>query len=404
MDIISWAKELKDKLCQTVDLFVLQVSRLFPIDKKLICLESEGDCSDNAYAFFNYVQNKLNDKYKVIWFVDHPENFRNGRNVVYVRKQWKNQNWRRNYYLARCSFYIYDHNNLLKDYFKRIGQTIIYLGHGYAFKAPKGGVTKTMITGPDEVISISQLGEKSDREWLRIENLKTVILGYPRNDYLFEKSAYVKGVIEKKYQISRYDKVFLWMPTFRQSNAKNISEDYLKNETGLPMFGSIDGLETLNRYLADNNAVIYLKLHHLQAELPIFNRCFSNIAVIRDSDLQSMGIQLYQFVSFSDALITDYSSISVDYMLLDNPIIYTLDDIDEYRKSRGLRDSSLEHMPGYHVYNPTQLIGAMGEVINNQDRYAIERTCISKEFHYYRDGNSAHRIASHLGLEKEEKQ
>ena len=112
-----------------------------------------------------------------------------------------------------------------------------------------------------------------------------------------------------------------------------------------------------------------------------------------------MGIQLYQFIPLSDALITDYSSVSVDYLLLNKPIIYTLDDYEEYARSRGFcLDNAINYMKGYHVYDEKGLEDSLIEISNGVDRYAQERETIAKEFHSYRDGNASARILKLAGI------
>ena len=49
----------------------------------------------------------------------------------------------------------------------------------------------------------------------------------------------------------------------------------------------------------------------------------------------------------SDALITDYSSVYFDYLLLDKPIGFTVDDMELYIKDRGfIFNNPEEYMPG----------------------------------------------------------
>lgn len=116
------------------------------------------------------------------------------------------------------------------------------------------------------------------------------------------------------------------MPTFRQSNSKEISEEYIDNQTGLPIFETYDSLKKFSEYLNKNNVLLVFKLHHLQADLDVFHKKFDNILILRDEDLSSDGVQLYQVVKYADIIISDYSSISIDAMVLDIPLIYTLDD------------------------------------------------------------------------------
>jgi CDP-glycerol glycerophosphotransferase (TagB/SpsB family) len=133
--------------------------------------------------------------------------------------------------------------------------------------------------------------------------------------------------------------------------------------------------------------------------MPVFKQKFSNIKIVRDEELADNGIQLYQFIPHTDALVTDYSSISADYMLLNKPMIYILDDYDEYRKSRGIySENVLELMPGYHVFNLEELKEAIIEICRGVDKYKNKRNELLPKFHTYQDGCASKRILDHLGI------
>ena len=189
------------------------------------------------------------------------------------------------------------------------------------------------------------------------------------------------------------------MPTFRQSVAKEISEDYLNSQTGLPIFETEESLKQFSDYLKKHNLLMVFKLHHFQANLPVFQKHFDNILVVHDEDLQDMGIQLYQFIPFADAMISDYSSITVDYLLLDRPMIFTLDDYDQYDKSRGLYPkNAIGYMKGYHVYNQKELQDSLTEILSGVDKYKEDRHAIMSEYHTYVDGNSSERVLKRIGI------
>ena len=71
------------------------------------------------------------------------------------------------------------------------------------------------------------------------------------------------------------------------------------------------------------------------------------VQFIQESDLEMAGIQLYELLGQTDALMTDYSSVAVDYMLCDKPIAFLLEDYEAYRKNRGfVFEDPLQYMPG----------------------------------------------------------
>lgn len=372
-----------------------------PIDYHSIVLESEGDCCDNAFALFDYIKNNgYLGKYRITWLVEYPENFKDTENVRYVQKVIGDYFTKETIKeLRTCKWYIYDHCNVMSDYKKREKQLFIYLSHGWGYKAPKGRNLDTDKSRFDIMTATGPLAAEGLSEYWNSPQSKVVVTGYPRLDYLFRKNSSVDAILQNKWKFNKFDKVIFWMPTFRQSWSKHISENYIENETGLPIFNDIDSIRRFDLFLNSINSLLVFKLHHLQADLPIFKLVFNNIIVVRDEELQNMGIQLYQLINYADAMVSDYSSISIDFMIVDKPIIYTLDDYEEYNKSRGLfPENAIDYMPGYHVYNAQELEKSIAEIASGIDRYMEARRKVVDQYHTYRDGNSSKRILEQLRI------
>ena len=399
--LVGCAVSIRYRIIKKYNNFLIKMYSDLPIDEHSIVLESEGDCCDNAYALYDYMkQNGYVGKYKITWLVEHPENFRDEKSVKYVKKSI-DYNFAINTIkaLSTCKWYIYDHCNVMSDYEKKQGQTFVYLSHGCGYKASKGSsLTKcksrydyTMSTGP-------MSAEKLSRYWgMPLEY--SIITGYPRLDYLFQKNDDVDKKVDDKWNFNLYKKIFFWMPTFRQSSSKYLSEDYIQNETGLPIFETNESLKEFDEFLASINSLVVFKIHHLQAELPVFSIKFQNIIIIKDEDLQAMDIQLYQIIHRADTMISDYSSISIDYLIVNRPIIYTLDDYEQYDKSRGFDPpNAIDFMPGHHVYNSQELKNSIKEIVQGIDRFSNERKKIINLYHKYQDGDSSLRILNFLNI------
>lgn len=366
------------------------------IDNNLIVLESEGDCCDNAYALFDYMKsNGYLDKYKIVWLVDYPENYIDTEKVKYCYKDIESKfSFNTIVYLSTCKYYIYDHCNVL-GYFKKPEQKAIALNHGMVFKASTQ--KKGYVNPIDESILTSPLFSKGMSQFCACDENKCVVLGFSRCDYFFKPLNNKQERIKKEF--AKYNKVILWMPTFRRSKSKTLDEEYFDSKTGLPIIKTDSQLNKLNQLLQDNNLLCIFKIHHLQAELDSFKKEYSNIRVLNDDDFVKMGIQNYQFVMLTDVLITDYSSIAVDYMLLDKPIIYTMDDYEEYKASRGFwYENPKQYFVGYQVYDETELFESLIELGKDVDKYKEERRKLLPTLHTYTDGNASKRILNHLGI------
>lgn len=195
-----------------------------PIDQHSIVLESEGDCCDNAYALFDYMKNNgYLGKYRITWLVEHPENFKAEDNVQYVQKEiWDCFAKETIKELRTCKWYIYDHCDILGSR-KRAGQKSFFLTHGAGFKAAS---SSNAICYADTTYSLSPFFYKRVSDWCgcKVESMKD--LGFSRLDFFFEEMSNNQVEFQKKHKLDAYKKVFLWMPTFRTSKNKDLTEDY----------------------------------------------------------------------------------------------------------------------------------------------------------------------------------
>ena len=382
---------------QVRTIIIIQFARLFPIRKDIVVFESNPDLSDNSYAMFHYLYTHgFQGKYRLCWLIRDKRKIGlfNLKNITYLKAGTVKEI----FMLQRAKFVFFDHSNLLSGV-RRKNQVSIALWHGTPIKGPKSNIPKGSKTWPTYVTATSELACKFTAQFCFVPEKIVKPWGYPRNDYLFNLDNIKRERIAHRFEYNKYNKVILWMPTFRQSFDTFLSEDYMNNETGLPLTNTEKELNEFNDFLRLHNILIMLKLHPLQAKMPIFSKTFSNILIVRNTDLEYLGVQLYEYLATSDALITDYSSISTDYLLLNRPIIFTTSDYEDYKHSRGfIVENILDYLPGPHVNNMSEFQEALRNITSNNDLYVEKRKEVTKLFHKNPDGNSAKRIAEKVGI------
>jgi CDP-glycerol glycerophosphotransferase (TagB/SpsB family) len=113
--------------------------------------------------------------------------------------------------------------------------------------------------------------------------------------------------------------------------------------------------------------------------------------------LRKGGINLYQLIAETDALITDYSSVAFDYLLLDRPIGYTLDDFDEYTPGFVV-ENPLDYMPGKKIWSTEDFLEFMSDMANGNDIFADQREKLRNYIHTYQDNRNSARLLDILDL------
>lgn len=232
----------------------------------------------------------------------------------------------------------------------------------------------------------SPLFKEEMQKCFGIDDNKMFLTGNPRNDYLF------KGCeLPKEY--SHSGKTVIWMPTFRRGiGLRETSKD-------IPILNK-DNVKELVAFLQKYNIKLFIKPHPLQlgglADV-IPAKEYSAIQLLTDEDLMAHSISLYELLGNTDALITDYSSVYFDYLLIDRPIGFAIDDYKEYSANRGFALHPAEYyMPGKKMQTLQDLIDFLLDLVNERDPYSINRKTINEIVNYFQDANSCKRCAEFI--------
>lgn len=212
------------------------------------------------------------------------------------------------------------------------------------------------------------------QEAFGVEERKIKALGVPRTDFYLKNSneevlTRLRARFEKKYPALENKKIVLYAPTFRddpdrdQQLVKNFNVNRFNQELG-------------------SEYVLMIRLH------PLLNQ-------VEDGDF--IDVTFYpdekELLLIADILVTDYSSIMIEYALLNKPIIFFPYDYEYYiNEERGFYFDYEDTVPGPIAYQVGDLINLIKK--NNHDLNKIKQF-VASEFDRL-DGKASQRIVDHV--------
>lgn len=191
---------------------------------------------------------------------------------------------------------------------------------------------------PDWVLSSTPFQNHFFSTSFRVPADRCLEMGYPRNRIITaspeERIRFVKRFEPEQTselidRLKRYDKVFIYMPTFRDSQ--------------LTIFTQSMDLERLNAIMAAKNSMLILKPH---ANVRLTEDFGSLTNIMPASPI----MDIYPVLPYVHVLITDYSSIIYDWLLMDGKdVILYLYDYEAYVKERDFFYPFDENVTGCRV-------------------------------------------------------
>jgi CDP-glycerol glycerophosphotransferase len=212
----------------------------------------------------------------------------------------------------------------------------------------------------------------------RLKREKIKCLGHPGNDMLVEPARHPGPEFLKK--LPEHEHLILYCPTWR---------NYA--DTILFPFDDFDP-EALGKFLDEKKAVILLRSHINEED--------------RGTRFRSDRIVEFSFDTFPDVneilphihmLMTDYSSIYFDYLLVDRPMIFLPYDLETYEKERGfMLDDYDKWTPGPKADSFESLIRIIEETMGGKDDFKERRGEINKTINAHQTAHSCEKVVEYL--------
>lgn len=289
------------------------------------------------------------------------------------------------YYSVTARFLFITHGHFLQN--TPPNQISVNLWHGLTLKAI-GKMMGDEGRSDTLMVATSDLTQQLFAKAFGMPKDRCVITGQARTDRMFDmdKQALWQQAFPNQ---TTPTKVYLWLPTFRETAHSNGPKDgkALGNVFNCSDFSD----ETFNAYLQENDAVCLVKPHPLASKQSLNTQ--SNVHYIDEAWLSAHRLTLYQLTGAVDCLISDTSSIILDFLLLDRPLILLFEDIKEYENSRGFAVNPItDYLPAKVARNFEGFMAELAAVQSGQDPYAEKRRALKNLFFTYDDANASERI------------
>jgi CDP-glycerol glycerophosphotransferase (TagB/SpsB family) len=243
---------------------------------------------------------------------------------------------------------------------------------------------------------LSELGQGFRSVEFGLPADRVLVTGAPRNDRLIRAE---RGSVRRAASVGNGNSLFIWLPTFRSRAQTERRAAPTVEGTPFPGPVPLDAKELglVDRWLVENGATLLVKSHPLAPALPV-----AGYERIRSIDLQwlwSRGLTLYMLLQGVDCLITDVSSVWIDFLLTGRPMAFFFPDIQSYRETRGFNLEPYEDwIPGPLVADCDGLLQELQLLAEGRDSFAEARSTLKARLHRYQDAGSAKRVLDAVGL------
>ena len=103
-----------------------------------------------------------------------------------------------------------------------------------------------------------------------------------------------------------------------------------------------------------------------------------------------------EYLSCFDLLITDYSSIFIDYLLLDKPILFLPYDFEKYNNEIGFTVNYMTHTPGPKSYSFENFKNEIMKLLNDNEYFFKDRINDKVFYNLYTDNKNCERVSKFI--------
>lgn len=372
-----------------------------PIKKYTVVWESfsgNGALCNPEAIFRRMIDDPEYKDYRHVWVLSSKANdsrfkeeFQDHSRVSFVKHK------SREYFEAlETSEFLVNNATFPTQYIKRPEQTYVNVWHGTPLKkmgydieggaADARNVLRNFMSADYLVSQNSFMTEQMYLDGYKLKNVYDGAIieeGYPRSDSMFgaDAGASARRILREKGIETQGKKVLLYAPTWR-------GDSFYKPDA------DAGRLKATLRNLQENSAlhdwVILLKAHQVIVDQLVDDPEIAEFLVPND-------VPANEALAITDLLVSDYSSIFVDYLATGRPIAFHIPDVDSYADSRGLY-MEVSELPGPVSSTVDELLDHVGSIIGGgglENEFAAESERYSRlaaELTPRDDGDASARI------------
>ena len=221
---------------------------------------------------------------------------------------------------------------------------------------------------PDYVVSSTELFSEVFARSFRIPLERCLNLGLARNEILTWPEEKRRAFIDRYEptetldligQMGNFDRVFVYMPTWRDSQNDFVTAGF--------------DFKSMEEVLSENNALLLIKPHANTFIDPVILNGLAHIKLLPST------LDIYPVLPYTDVLITDYSSVMYDYILMEKKdVILYLFDKEEYVNERpfiwSFEDMTYGHRAG-SFETLLELVGNAGLCPDEAKKAVLVKKC-----------------------------
>lgn len=352
--------------------------------------------SDNTKYLFEYI-NSNHSEIKCIWFTKDKSIAKKIKSAGY--KACASNSIKALYYALKASL-VFETEGIQDigfNYFFK-GARTIQCWHGFPLKTGDNWkkvepeTLKPWQDNFDKMFWMSSSPKYSEviQNWklfgVKIPDNQFRVTGYARNDTFVTKP---QNAFLSKFQKEHPDsKLICYMPTHR--NFGNTNNTFLSEEE----------LKKINVRLQSINVYMIFKPHFHELKKFIGKETqYDHIIFAYTEEFADV----YSYIHGVDLLISDYSSIIIDYLCANKPIIIFDYDVEEYGKKEGLDPLFFEFDFGPRCKTWDEVLDNVENQLKN-DSWKEKRISIMNLTNTYNDGQNCERIykvAKEIALENQ---
>lgn len=321
---------------QFIFLIANALFRILPMKRQIVFVCFEGrQYGDNPRRIAEYVHSVLPDL-RLYWVVD--ERSKDKPIPIYLHKVLNNSlryAWIKNRSKIIVSngagvmlSILSGKKKIYKPFIKKKNQLELATWHGTPLKhigadIPGSKYTEETLFSSANVLIASSEYERKVFERAFLNRIPVDVLGYARNDYLYQKNNIDE--VKEKLGIPKGKKVALFAPTYRDDNITMSGLNQLASIIPDKLFSSL-----ASRF--NGEWVLVYRFHNLVVRAPEMGKYIGKERFINGNLSDDMA----DYLSVSDLLITDYSGSMFDVVGSNVKCILWVPDLREYEDNRGM--------------------------------------------------------------------